>query len=149
MDTRMRGVGEASRTETELMDSKAGSMLETKNVLVLVEDEPDMRTVIKAMLGADPRIRIVGEASTASQAIELARTVDPGLIILDHSIEGDITGLEAAPMLKEVAPNAKILLFTAYDMRTAAQEEPAIDAYLRKDSIASLLPTVQSLLDLD
>lgn len=130
------------------MGTKADSRLETKNVLVIVEDEPDMRTVIKAMLSADPRINIVGEASTATEAIELARSMEPGLIILDHSIEGDITGLEAAPMLKEVASEAKILLFTAYDLRTAAHDEPAIDAYLRKDSIANLLPTVQSLLDL-
>jgi DNA-binding NarL/FixJ family response regulator len=120
-----------------------------KKVLVIVEDEADMRAVIRAMLSADPRLEIVGEATSAAAAVEVARTFDPGLIILDHRIEGDITGLEAAPMLKEAAPHAKILLFTAYDMRNAADQEPAIDAYLRKDSIAQLLPMVQELLGLD
>jgi DNA-binding NarL/FixJ family response regulator len=120
-----------------------------KKVLVIVEDEADMRAVIRAMLSADPRLEVVGEATSATQAVELARSYDPGLIVLDHRIEGDITGLEAAPMLKTAAPNAKILLFTAYDMRNAAEQEPAIDAYLRKDSIAKLLPLVQELLGLD
>jgi DNA-binding NarL/FixJ family response regulator len=120
-----------------------------RKVLVIVEDEADMRAVIRAMISADPRLEIVGEATNAAEAVEMARTVDPGLIILDHRIEGDVTGLQAAPMLKDVAPNAKILLFTAYDMRTAAEGEPAIDAYLRKDSIAQLLPLVQDLLGLD
>lgn len=119
-----------------------------KRVLVIVEDEADMRAVIRAMLSADPRLEIVGEATSAAEAVEIARSFDPGLIVLDHRIEGDVTGLEAAPMLKAAAPNAKILLFTAYDMRNAAEREPAIDAYLRKDSIAELLPLVQELLGL-
>jgi DNA-binding NarL/FixJ family response regulator len=120
-----------------------------KKVLVIVEDEADMRAVIRAMLSADPRLEIVGEATSADEAVKIARTVDPGLIVLDHKIDGDVTGLEAAPMLKAVAPSAKILLFTAYDMRNAAEREPAIDAYLRKDSIGQLLPLVQDLLGLN
>ena len=40
-------------------------------------------------------------------------------------------GLEAAPMLKEAAPHAKILLFTAFDMAHEAANEPAIDAFQR------------------
>jgi DNA-binding NarL/FixJ family response regulator len=145
----LRGSGEAvpASTPTELTRPDSGT--ERRKVLVLVEDEPDMRAVIRAMLSIDRRLEIIGEASSAPQAIELARSVEPGLIILDHWIDGEITGLQAAPLLKEAAPNAKILLFTAYDMKQAAEGEPAIDAYLRKDSIADLLPTVQGLLDLN
>jgi two-component system response regulator LytT len=117
-------------------------------VLVVVEDEPDMREVIAMTLARDARLQILGEAATAEEAVVLARTHDPGLIILDHSIEGDIMGLQAAPLLKEAAPKARILLFTAYDMAAEARREPAIDAFLRKDDLARLLPTVDALLGL-
>jgi len=118
-------------------------------VLVVIDDEPDMRTVIRFTLRADPRLEIQGEAETAQQAIELARTVDPGLVILDHNIKGDIMGIQAAPLLKKAAPNAKILLFTAFDKSDEATAEPAIDAFLRKDQIEKLVPTIDRLLGLD
>ena len=118
-------------------------------VLVVVEDEPDMRMLISMMLARDPRLELMGEAASAAEALEVLDTVDPGLIVLDHGIEGDVMGLQAAPLLKAKAPASKILLFTAFDMRREAEDEPAVDAYLRKDRITELLPTVQGLLDLD
>lgn len=118
-------------------------------VLVIVEDEPDMRLVLRAHLRADPRIEIEGEAADAETAIELARQMPPGVVILDHWIEGPITGLEAAPMLKAVAPDAKIILFTAFDVSQEAEAEPAVDVFLPKSQIGQLLSTVQRLLGLD
>ena len=124
-------------------------MPERVKVFVVVEDEPDMRALIGLMLGRDPRLELVGEAASAAEAIAMLDTCEPGLIVLDHGIEGDIMGLEAAPLLKAKAPQAKILLFTAFDMRREASLEPAVDEYLRKDRIGDLLPTVQRLLGLN
>lgn len=123
-------------------------MSETAKILVIVEDEPDMREVIKLTLMMDPRLEIVGEAESASEAIELARSMRHGLVILDHNIKGDIMGLQAAPLLKQVAPDIKILLFTAFDMADQAAKEPAVDAYLRKDHLQRLVRTVDELLGL-
>ena len=60
-----------------------------------------------------------------------------------------MTGLVAAPLLKQAAPTTKILLFTAYDLAGEARAEPAVDAYLRKDHIHLLLATVKRLLGLE
>ena len=118
-------------------------------VLVVVEDEPDMRMLITMMLAKDDRLELLGEAASAAEALAVLDSLEPGLIVLDHGIEGDIMGLEAAPLLKAKAPAAKILLFTAFDMRREADEEPAVDAYLRKDRIDQLLPTALRLLGLE
>ena len=118
-------------------------------VFVVVEDEPDMRLLIALALRRDPRLELVGEASSAGEALALLDTVDPGLIILDHGIEGDVMGLQAAPLLRAKAPQARILLFTAFDMQREASLEPAVDGYLRKDQIDRLLPTALRLLELD
>jgi DNA-binding NarL/FixJ family response regulator len=120
----------------------------TVKVFVVVEDETDMRRLIEVVLGADPRLELVGSAASAAEALALLDTIEPGLIVLDHGIEGDMTGLDAAPLLKAKAPRSKILLFTAYDMRAAAEAEPAVDAYLRKDRVSELLPTALRLLGL-
>ena len=118
-------------------------------VFVVVEDEPDMRMLITMMLAKDPRLELLGEAASAAEALAVLDSIDPGLIVLDHGIEGDVMGLDAAPLLKEKAPNAKILLFTAFDMQREAEAEPAVDGYLRKDRIDQLLPTALRLLELN
>jgi DNA-binding NarL/FixJ family response regulator len=124
-------------------------MATTRSVLLVVEDEQDFRKLIRLSLEDDPRIQSSGEATTAQEAIDVARNSHPDLVILDNYLEGTINGLEAAPMLKAAAPDSKILLFTAYDLSAQARREPAIDAFLRKDHIKKLLPMAQRLLGLD
>ena len=123
--------------------------MEAGTAFAIVEDEPDMRLLIRLALTRDQRLRHVGEASSAAEAVELVESTTPGLIVLDHSIEGDVMGLEAAPLLKARAEGAKILLFTAFDMAQEAAAEPAVDGYLRKDRIDQLLVTAQRLLGLE
>jgi DNA-binding NarL/FixJ family response regulator len=116
--------------------------------VAIVEDEPDMRMLIRLAITRDARFRAVGEAASANEALALLDEHEPQLIILDHSIEGSVMGLQAAPLLKAKAGACKILLFTAYDMAREAAAEPAVDGYLRKDRIDQLLATVQRLLGL-
>ena len=57
-------------------------------------------------------------------------------------------GIALAPMIKAVAPGARILLFTTHDLATEVSREPAIDRYLRKHDLAELLPVVREMLGL-
>lgn len=118
-------------------------------VLVVVEDDPGMRMLIRETLSADPRLEIEGEATTLEEAIEQASSDAPDVMILDHYIHGDVMGLEGAPKLKEVAPASKLILFTSHDLEVEASREPAIDAFLLKKDLRDLLPTIRSLLGLD
>lgn len=119
------------------------------NVLVVVEDDPDMRLLVRMTLTQDPRLEVQGEAATAEEAVRAARELDPDLIILDHFILGDVMGLQAAPLLKQAAPRAKVLLFTSHDLLVESRREVAVDEYLRKDHLDRLLPTSQRLLGLE
>jgi DNA-binding NarL/FixJ family response regulator len=116
-------------------------------MLVVVEDDPDVRFLIETVFATDDRFSSPpGMASAAEDALELARTTGPGIIVLDQGLAGVLTGLEAAPRLKEVAPQAKIILFTAHaELRRPAADEPAIDAFLLKTESVRLLPLAQEL----
>ena len=116
------------------------------SVLAVVEDDQDMRMLIKVLLSNDPDIEIVAEAGTAEEALKIAREVRSDVIVLDHFIHGPMMGLELAPLLKEVAPAAKILLFSSHDLAVEAKREPAVDLFLRKKDFDRLLPTVKGLL---
>lgn len=118
-------------------------------VLVVVEDDRDMQLLITLTLGDDPRLQVAGSAATAAQAIAEARRLQPELVILDHYIDGDVMGLQAAPAIKEAAPGAAILLFTSHDLEVEARREPTVDRFLLKRDIAELMPTVHDMLGLE
>lgn len=118
-------------------------------ILLVVEDDPDMRELIKVTLSGDARLTLVGESTRAEEALAEIRERRPDLIVLDHYIEGDVMGLELAPQLKAVSPESKILLFTSHDLAAEVAAEPAIDGYLRKRDLHLLLSTTLALLGLD
>ena len=117
-------------------------------ILLVVEDDADMRELIKVTLGGDGRLTVIGESTSAADALVEARARRPDLVVLDHYIEGDVMGLELAPQLKAASPGSKILLFTSHDLAAEVAAEPAIDAYLRKRDLHQLLPTALDLLGL-
>ena len=116
---------------------------------LVVDDDLDMQLLIQLKLGTDSRLRFCGAVTNSTDAIALANGVGRGVIILDHFVEGQIMGLQAAPLLKAVAPDMPIILFTSHDLAIEVSREPTIDAYLRKSEIKHLLPTALRLLGID
>lgn len=128
------------------------------NALKFSEGDPQVRVRLRPMpdegavaiaVSLDPRLEISGTCSTAAEAVAAARELQPALVILDHFIDGDVMGLEAAPAIKEAAPNAAVLLFTSHDLELEASREPAVDQFLLKREISELMPTVRRLLGLE
>ena len=118
--------------------------------IVVVEDEPDLQFLIEVIFSLDPRFSLAGQAASAEEGFALARSFEPALIVLDQGLTGELTGIEAAPRFKELAPHAKIILFTAdAELEIPAGEEPAIDAFLLKTEITQLLRLAQLLTGLD
>jgi two-component system nitrate/nitrite response regulator NarL len=114
--------------------------------VVIVEDDPDIQSLVATIFSMDPRFFVSGLAESAEDAVELARTTDPEIIVLDDRLVGSLTGVEAVPQFKEVAPDAKIILFTAHaDTQARVVNEPAIDAFLLKTDTGELLPLAQQL----
>jgi DNA-binding NarL/FixJ family response regulator len=123
-------------------------MGKTFRVLVVIEDDRDFRQLIRLTLSGERELEVEGEAASAEEALPLAEARQPDLVILDHFIDGTIMGIALAPMIKRVAPNAKIMLFTTHDLAVEVSREPAIDRYLRKHDLAQLLPAVREMLGL-
>jgi len=115
-------------------------------VLVIVEDDPDVQFLVEAIFSTDSRFTVGVVAASAEEAMESLQTAEPGIIVLDHGLSGRLTGLEAAPRLKELAPQAKIIMFTAHaDLKAGADKEPAIDGFVLKTDSTQLLPLAQRL----
>lgn len=114
--------------------------------MVLIEDDATVRRVVEILLLTEPELELVGVCTSAEQGIELVAALRPDLVLLDNQLEGVLTGLEAAPALKQAAPGVLVLLCTALDLGPQAEQEAAIDGYLRKERLVDLVEVVHALL---
>lgn len=114
--------------------------------VVLIEDDPSVRGFFGLLFSLEPDFDIVGEAASAEQGVEVVRATQPDLVVLDHHLAGNLTGLDVADDLRAAAPHTRILLCTALDMNTAAEEHPAIDAFLSKSRIDAVGEVATTLL---
>lgn len=114
--------------------------------VVLVEDDPTIRSVIEILLATEPDLELVGSAASAEEGIELVRREAPDLLLLDNQLEGRLTGVAAAPAFKAAFPGVLVLLCTALDLAGVAASADDIDGYLRKDRLAELADVARSLI---
>ncbi len=79
--------------------------------ILIVDDHPLFRNGVIQTLQVEPDIEIVGQATTAPEAIRLAGELLPDVILLDITIPGG--GLNAAQTIAATSPVTKIIMLTA------------------------------------
>src|SRR5690606_6495275 len=83
------------------------------NVLI-VDDEPLARDRLKRMVLAIPDHRVVGQAGSGQEAVDLARKYAPDIVFMDVRMPG-MDGLAAAQHLAELEVPPAVIFCTAYD----------------------------------
>ena len=111
----------------------------TRRVL-LVDDNAVVRSFVRQLFEFQPDFEISGEAENGRDAVEKAENLKPDLIILDL-IMPVMTGLDAAPLLKQLLPDTLIILFTQQEGSEVERLARAagIDAVVSKSQAASEL----------
>jgi two-component system response regulator NreC len=82
--------------------------------LLLVDDHAVVRFGLKMMLEGESDLEVVGEASTAQEALENALRLKPHVILMDIGLP-DSTGIQATEQIKNVAPEISIVALTIHE----------------------------------
>ena len=102
--------------------------------LLVADDHPVVRDGIVGMVSSDQDIEVVGEASDGAEAVRLARTLLPDVVLMDLRMPGT-DGVSAIRELRRLGVPSRIVVLTTYD--SDADVLPAIEAgatgYLLKD----------------
>lgn len=116
--------------------------------ILLADDHAVLRSGLKLLLESQPDLKVIGEASTGLETLDLAERLQPDLILLDLSMPG-LNGLDALPALRKVAPQAKILILTMYDdpqYLRATLKQGASGYVLKKAADAELISAIRAVL---
>jgi DNA-binding NarL/FixJ family response regulator len=115
--------------------------------ILIVEDQRIVREGLRAVLEDEDEIAIVGEAANGQEAIDLFAQLHPDVVLMDLQMPV-IDGPEATRRIRELSPDARILVLTTYAtdefifkaLRAGAQ------GYLLKDASANeLLGAIHSI----
>jgi DNA-binding NarL/FixJ family response regulator len=117
--------------------------------VIIADDHEVVRAGVKRLLSVDKTIRIVDEASNGRLAVESVKYHQPHVAILDILMP-ELTGIEAANIIKQIAPETYVVILTAFEDAKHLEEALAAgaDGYLTKDIgsrdlIKSILSVVQ------
>ncbi len=84
-----------------------------KQRILLVDDHEVVRLGLKALLERHPQFDIVGEASSAREALELVASHHPDVVVMDIRLPGT-SGIEACEEITTRFPDTRVLMLTSY-----------------------------------
>ena len=114
--------------------------------VLLVDDEPDMRVLVRLTLERTEDIEVVGEAASGLEAIGLVGELSPDVLLLDQMMPGGLTGLETAERMRTSGQDVPIIvLFTAWATADLQQQaaEAGIQGFLSKDDFSRVAATIR------
>jgi DNA-binding NarL/FixJ family response regulator len=111
----------------------------SKPIRVLIADDHTIvRTGIRHVLESDNGFEVVGEAATGTEAVALAASLRPDVVVLDISMPGE-SGLQVAARLRDGSPDRRIVILSMHDNAEYVLESvrAGADGYLLKDAAAT------------
>lgn len=114
--------------------------------ILIVDDHGIVRGGLRAVLETIPDLQVVGEATGGEEAIRLAETLAPDVILMDLRMPGEIDGIEATRRIREQNREAKILVLTTFDndhMVINSIQAGALGYVLKEKSTEELVQSIR------
>jgi CheY-like chemotaxis protein len=115
--------------------------------VLLVDDNPDIRLLVRIGLDSSGGFEVVGEACDGKEAVDALDRGCPDVVLLDLAMPV-MDGFEALPQLKRRCPDCRVVIYSASDSPSHRSRIEAAggDWYLRKDAaIADVVEVLRSI----
>lgn len=121
-------------------------MSETRTRIVIADDHAIVREGIRALLASAPDVKVEAEARTGREAIDLATTLQPDVMLMDIAMP-DLGGLEATLEIRRLVPDVRVIVLSQYGEREYVQRflKAGVSGYILKSSAgADLLAAIRA-----
>ena len=82
--------------------------------ILIADDHPVFRDGLRALIASLPDMALLGEATTGAEAIALAETLQPDVILMDLRMP-DVNGIAATRRILQVSPHIGVLVVTMFE----------------------------------
>jgi two-component system, NarL family, response regulator NreC len=116
--------------------------------ILLADDHAVLRSGLRLLLSGQDGFQVVGEAATGTETLNQAEKLQPDLILLDLSMPG-LGGMDSLPLLRKLAPSARVLILTMHDdpqYLRQALKNGAAGYVLKKAADVELLSAIRAVL---
>ena len=120
----------------------------TIHTIALVEDDEALRETLAEIIAASPSWKLVAAYPAAEPALEAMKETCPEVVLMDIQLPG-MSGIQCVAKLKEIHPEAQVLMVTVYDNNDRIFDALAAGAsgyLLKRDAPAKLLESLDDLL---
>lgn len=103
--------------------------------ILVADDQPVVRSGLRAILSTQPDLEVVGEAADGDEAIAAVHRLDPDVVLLDIRMPGT-DGLSAARSLVASGPRPRIVVMTTFDLDEYVHEalRIGVSGFVLKDA---------------
>lgn len=113
--------------------------------VLLVDDVPEVRTLLRAAIGLRDDLEVVGEAARGVAGVTLVDELEPDIVVLDLGLP-DLTGRDVLTQILEQRPATEVVIFSGVDPDDRTWYEERAAGYVLKDAdIAYLVDLLASL----
>jgi DNA-binding NarL/FixJ family response regulator len=81
--------------------------------ILLVDDHQMLRDGMRALLEKEPGFRIIGDADNGRTAIQMARDLNPDVVVMDIGLQG-LNGIEATRQILDASPRVKVIALSMH-----------------------------------
>jgi DNA-binding NarL/FixJ family response regulator len=115
--------------------------------VVVCDDQRAFRDVVSLMLSIEPGLEVIGEARDGEEAVRVVAELQPDIVLLDIAMPS-LDGFEALPLIRERAPETRIVMltgFTSEGMRERALAGGATSYIEKGTDVPALVAHIKNL----
>jgi len=113
--------------------------------VLLVDDQSVVRRALRGRFHLEPDLEVVGEASTGSEALALAQTLSPDVVLMDIEMP-EMDGITATAALRRVVPQSSVVILSIHDdaqARARTQAAGAVALVEKRGATETLLAAIR------
>jgi len=101
--------------------------------VALVDDVDDIRRLVRTALRFRGGFEVVGEASDGNEAVRLAKSLQPDIVVLDLGLP-DLAGREVLTRIRELSARSKVVVFSGIEPDDQTWVAEQVEGFVLKDS---------------
>lgn len=115
--------------------------------IIMADDNPEICSYFSTILAREPDLELIGSASTGAEAVQIARTLRPDIVLMDIQMETRVAGIIASRQILAELPETRVIILTILeddDLLFQAYCAGVIDYIIKTDAADQIVTSIRN-----